>query len=146
MSESATNQRKLYTCIILEKDDHIFLIKRGNTGWMDGYWSIPGGGLEECETITECVIRESKEEIDILIHQEHLEFVHILETQTEERNAMGFYFSTKIWHGDIKNAEPHEHSEIGWFHIDQLPSPIIPAGKHVLEQYKKKTRLSHLKK
>ena len=40
----------------------ILLSKRKNTGYKDGEYELPGGHLEENETIQECAIRETIEE------------------------------------------------------------------------------------
>lgn len=50
-----------YVCIILEKDNKVLLIKRSKTGWMDGFWTIPGGGLEENESLAHATAREAWE-------------------------------------------------------------------------------------
>jgi len=49
------------------KDHQILLImhKQHSTG--RAYWVIPGGGIEESETEEECVIREMKEETNLVV-------------------------------------------------------------------------------
>lgn len=38
--------------ILLRKGNQICMFKRTGTGWMDGFYSLPAGGLEEGETLT----------------------------------------------------------------------------------------------
>ena len=42
--------------LLLVKDDNVLLIKRSNTGWMDGYYSVPAGALDEHESLEEAVM------------------------------------------------------------------------------------------
>lgn len=46
-------------------DDHILLIKHMPLEGGSPYWVIPGGGIEDGETETECVVREMKEETNL---------------------------------------------------------------------------------
>ena len=36
--------------LFLIKDNKILLIKRSNTGWMDGFYSVPAGSIDGSET------------------------------------------------------------------------------------------------
>ena len=134
--------RIFYVCAILEKDNKILLLKRTNTGWMDGNWCIPGGSVEENETFLETAIREMKEELDLTFAPDQLSIAHILEMHTKDSKRIGVYFSSNEWQGEAKNNEPHEHGEMAWFSIDALPENMIQSGKHVIEQYKKNKNIS----
>ena len=50
--------------IIIERSDEIVLVKRKNDPYK-GYWELPGGFVEENETIEEAAVREVKEETSI---------------------------------------------------------------------------------
>ena len=52
--------------IIQYPDGGIVLIKRGKEPFL-GSWALPGGILEEGETIEECAVREAKEETGISV-------------------------------------------------------------------------------
>lgn len=54
--------------LILIKEGSILLLKRANTGFMDGYYSLPAGHLDGDETAREGGSREIKEEIGIDIN------------------------------------------------------------------------------
>ena len=49
------------------KDGKILLLRRLNTGYEDGKYSLPAGHVETGENFTQCVVREMKEEIGISI-------------------------------------------------------------------------------
>ena len=51
--------------LILIEDDKILLQRRFNTGYKDGNYSLPAGHLDDNESITQALVREVKEEIDL---------------------------------------------------------------------------------
>ena len=121
---------KIYVCLVLEKDGKILLSRRQNTGWMDGFWHIPGGGLEEDESLSHATAREAKEELGIEVDPAHLCLMHVLHLN---KKTMGFYFKATQWKGQPVNNEPEQCSEIGWFAIDQLPDEMSPFARRVIE-------------
>ncbi len=58
--------------LILEKDNKILLLRRYNTGYNDGLYSLPSGHVEDGEFPIDALIREAQEEIGIIIAKEHL--------------------------------------------------------------------------
>ena len=56
--------RRIVTDCVIIKDGKILLIKRGHEPFK-GMWAIPGGRLEDDETVEECCLREAKEEIGV---------------------------------------------------------------------------------
>ncbi len=64
--------------ILLKKGDHLCLFQRYGTGWMDGYVSVPAGGLEYGESLVAAAIREAKEEVGVTIAAEDLILRHSL--------------------------------------------------------------------
>lgn len=124
---------RVYVCLILEKDNQVLLLKRANTGWMDGFWHIPGGGLEENESLQHAVTREAQEEVGVTVKPENVTLLHVLHLN---KQTLGFYFITHEWQGEPINNEPQECSEIGWFSLDQLPHEMSPFALRVIEGYK----------
>lgn len=126
-------QYSVYVCILLEKNNQILLLKRANTGWMDGFWHIPGGGLEENESLAHAVTREAKEELAVDIDPTHVKLIHV---QHLNKKTLGFYFVAHEWKDEPKNNEPDQSSEISWFQSDQLPEDMSPFARRVIESYK----------
>lgn len=125
-----------YVGIILKKDNQVLLVKRLNTDWATGQWNFPGGLLEENETLINAAAREAREEVGTIISPNDLELVHVIHVKKNEQNAkdiFGFYFMTQNWHGNPINNEPHRHSEIGWFDINQLPKNITEHARQALD-------------
>ena len=57
------------------QDDKVLLLKRYNTGYEDGKYSLPGGHVEKGEEVTKAAIREAKEEIGIEIEPDDLSVI-----------------------------------------------------------------------
>lgn len=114
-----------YVGIILEKDGKVFLIQRSNTDWRSGYWNFPGGLLEKDESLKQAAIRETKEEVGVLVKPEDFELVHILHVRksaTNTQDIIGCYFKATRWEGTVRNNEPHKIADAQWFKTDELPS------------------------
>ena len=131
-----------YACVLLEKNNQVLLIKRSNTGWMDGYWSIPGGAMEHHEPILYAAAREAKEELAIDIDIQDLQLFHLTDIHRNNMKMVGFYFICKNWQGEPINNEPERHSQIGWFAIDNLPADITHYTQKVIRAYQSKVEIS----
>jgi len=84
-----TNKR---VAILIEKEDKIFLLNRKKHNKQ--YYILPGGGVEDNESLKEAVIREAKEELGIK--------VKIIEqvVQFENRGSIEHYFKCGNETGD----------------------------------------------
>lgn len=121
--------------LILVKDDKILLIRRFNTGWMDGNYSLPSGHLEKGESPIQCLIREAKEEIGIDVKS--VDFVHLMyERQHDETgDRVDIFFKATKWSEEAINMEPDKCDEVKWFLLKELPDNIIPKIKAAIESY-----------
>lgn len=71
--------------------DKILLCKQKNPP--RNYWALPGGHLEEGETLTDCVSRETYEELGVHLKVDQMLFIRELIDHT--RHRIEFYFSVK---------------------------------------------------
>lgn len=84
--------------VLIQRVD-ICLLRRTGTGWMDGLFSQPAGGLEADETIVSAAIREADEEVGVRIAPSSLRYVHALHSLTEGMDWMGHVFVATEWSG-----------------------------------------------
>ena len=55
------------TAAVLEKDGRILLARRAKGRPMEGFWEFPGGKLEKGESLRECLAREIREELGVVV-------------------------------------------------------------------------------
>lgn len=123
--------------LVLIKDGQVLLLKRFNTGYWDGSYSMIAGHLDGNETIKQCIIREAIEEAGIKVSPEDLEVVHTMHKKLPDREYFDIYLRAIKWSGKIVNKEPDKCDELGWYEIDNLPENMIPEVKLALENIKK---------
>ncbi|MCI8352359.1 MAG: NUDIX domain-containing protein [Clostridia bacterium] len=120
--------------LLLIKENKILLLKRANTGYEDGNYSLVAGHMDGNETIKQAMIREAKEEAGITIAEEDIEIVTFLHRKTAPER-LDFFLKCDKWNGEIINKEPYKCSELNWYDINNLPSNIIPCVKKAIENY-----------
>ncbi len=125
--------------LVLKRDNSILLLRRHNTGYRDGNYSLIAGHLDGDESLTAALAREAREEAGILINPEDLTFVHLMHLRSEIPNStdderMTIYFTTDRYEGTLCNAEPHKCDDLRWFAHSELPSNIIPHVRYALEK------------
>jgi 8-oxo-dGTP pyrophosphatase MutT (NUDIX family) len=123
----------IYACVIFLRNDSILLLKRSNTGYLDGSWAIPGGSLDPNETVVVSAIREMKEELNVSIKPEDLSLAHVLHIYPPTGSSLGFYFIASTWQGEPENVEVHKHADMRWFPLNRLPDQLAPAACHIIE-------------
>jgi 8-oxo-dGTP pyrophosphatase MutT (NUDIX family) len=126
MNERIRFQLSASVFVMLVREDAICMLRRTGTGWMDGSFSIPAGGLDTGETIAAAAIREVYEEVGVIIAPENLDYVHTLHGKTDDRTWVGHFFRAEIWKGEPTLREPNKHRELQWRPIIALPSQTIP--------------------
>lgn len=120
--------------LLLIEKNQILLLKRANTGYEDGNYSLVAGHMDGNETIKQAMIREAKEEAGILIDEEDIEIATFLHRKTDPER-LDFFLKCEKWNGKIENKEPDKCSELSWYDINNLPSNIIPCVKKAIENY-----------
>lgn len=122
--------------LLIRKDSKILMIRRFNTGYCDGMYSLPAGHLDGGEPAKAALVREAKEEVDMDLRAGDLKLVHVIHRVAQEgdHERIDLFFETKKWQGTPKNMEPDKCDDVSWFSIDELPQNMTPEVKQVLEQ------------
>lgn len=122
--------------LLLVKENQILLIRRFNTGYRDGFYSVVAGHLDGNESAKTAMAREAKEEAGIDIDENNLKFASVMHRKSDDER-IDFFFFTDKWNGKIKNKEPHKCDDLKWFDLEKLPDNIVPYVKKGIENYKK---------
>ena len=122
---------------ILLKKEKVLIAKRITGKHLAGYWEFPGGKIENLETPEEALVREFKEEFDVLI-KVNSEFHQNIYNYTEKRVHLKSYWIEFI-EGDFKL---NEHEEIQWVNISDLENfKIAPADLPIVEKLKSQNKI-----
>lgn len=120
--------------VSLLKEDKILLSRRANTGWMDGSLCIPGGHVEEDETPRQAAVRELKEELDVTVDFDDLEFICVAARNTSPNQYVSYEFVIRDKDIDFRNAEPDKCSELVWVDINNPPEDVIADFYEIIKQ------------
>lgn len=132
--------------VILRRGNEVLLIKRANTGYLDGFYSLPSGHVDGNEPAIQAAVREAEEEIGIRIPPENLNFVHVIHRVAEEKDheRVDFFFEATKWDGEPTNREPEKCDDVRWFALDALPPKLSPVVSQALSKIKSNEHYSHL--
>jgi len=110
--------------IFLRKDNNILLLRRYQTGYEDGNYSVVAGHLDGGEQVIEAAIREAREEAGIILKPDQVTITGIMHRLSNDER-IDFFVTATEWSGEIYNAEPHKCDELAWFSIHDLPQNTI---------------------
>ncbi len=120
------------------KGKFVFHKRSKNTRSYWSTWDCGGGGVEFGETLEQAVHRELKEEYGCTGSiEETLHPNTFLKTEngiTEHWIVHPFIF--RVEETDVKIGEPDKAEELGWFSLDDLPSPLHPGVAYDVQNYK----------
>jgi 8-oxo-dGTP diphosphatase len=122
--------------LFLIRDGSVLLLRRANTGYEDGNYSVPAGHLDGNEEVTSAAIREAREEIGIVLARSAVSVVGVMH-QRSHVEYIDFFVTASAWSGEIVNAEPHKCDELAWYSLDTLPANTIPYIRRALDIYRR---------
>jgi 8-oxo-dGTP diphosphatase len=120
--------------LLLIREGKILLLRRFNTGYEDGNYSIVAGHLDGNEDVKSAMVREAREEAGIDIKPNNIEIVGVMNRKSENER-IDFFFVADSWDNEIVNMEPRKCDDLSWFQMNNLPLNIIPYVKRAIENY-----------
>lgn len=128
-------QLKSAVHLFLIRDDKILLLRRYNTGYEDGNYSVVAGHLDGGEQVIAAAVREAEEEVGISIQEEAVEIVQVMHRLSDDER-IDFFVTVSAWEGEITNTEPDKCDHLDWFPLDQLPNNTIPYIRQAIRNYR----------
>ena len=120
--------------LFLIQDEKILLLKRYNTGFCDGMFSLPAGHVEKDENVFDAMIREAKEEINIDVSN-NIKIVQVMNRKGTDQERIDYFFFAEKWSGNINNNEPNKCSLVKWVNINKIPKNTIPYVKYAIKMF-----------
>lgn len=101
------------------KEGRILLLRRKKKPFQ-GLWSLPGGKVESCESVTDAIAREIREETGL--HVESMEFLGVVSERIDEgaKAIGGHLINVFLLNVRGTNLEENGEGELQWFPLEDL--------------------------
>ena len=123
------------------EDVKILLLRRYNTGYEDGNYSVVAGHLNGGEKVTAAAVREAREEVGIVIREKDIEIVQVMHRLSDDER-IDFFVTVSAWEGEINNNEPDKCDHLAWFSLDELPENTVPYVRQAIRNYQNGVQFS----
>lgn len=120
--------------ILVVRNGKILLLRRINTGWDDGKLIIPGGHSEDGETPRQTAVRETQEELGLMIEPERFQLFTVGKVRTNHDYVVHEFVVELREDEEPINNEPNKCSEMLWHDPAQLPADVSEVFRVIIEQ------------
>ena len=121
--------------LLFFREDQFLLLRRFNTGYADGMYSVPAGHLDGGEPVRVAAQREALEEIGLKLDPAQIKFAGVMHRR-EEAERVDFFVQIKEWNGEPLNAEPDKCDELCWCDLDTLPENTIHYIRQAIQNFR----------
>lgn len=117
-------------CILVQNQDQSILLAKRKNSYKAGFFGLPGGRVEAAELLTDCALRELREETSL--QATHLEYVGVVREWQPDfpggqpNSFIHFVFVCRHWEGNPETREPEKAALWEWYGLDNLPDPLVP--------------------
>lgn len=103
----------LSTGVAVARDGKVLLVRRVGHDTFGGQYELPGGGVDEGESVTTGAIREIREEVGLTVTKVLGTFPGFEYTTPKKPHVRQFNFLVEVAPGDIV-LDPNEHDAYVW--------------------------------
>lgn len=116
---------------VLIEEGKVLLLRRFQTGIADGKYVLPMGGHDGKEPLTQALVREAKEEVNIDVKAENISVCHVMHRFHPMPQGLSFeqidlFFRIHSYYGVIQNMETDRCDDLAFYSVDDLPKMTEP--------------------
>jgi 8-oxo-dGTP diphosphatase len=100
-----------------------------------GCWSIVGGKVDYLETLEQCAVRETREEVGVEIRLVRLLCVTDHHLPHEGQHWVSPAYLGQVLAGEARNCEPEKTRAVSWFPLGELPSNLTITARNAIAAY-----------
>jgi 8-oxo-dGTP diphosphatase len=130
--------------ILIVRDGRILLTERAGDSYLTGHWAIPGGKVDDGETVTQAALREVAEEVGLTLSPAALQFIGVTHHRPPHSDSrVGFGFIVEIDDtAEPRNLEPDKCTDLAWHDPSHLPDLTMPYTTEIVRLYLEKEPFS----
>ena len=106
--------------LVYDRAGRLLLLRRANTGFMDGHYTFPGGHRQARETVADAAVRECREEVRIDVQA--IRPIVVM----PYADGVNFVFEAVAWSGTPAIGEPDKCDALDFALPQRLPKPTAP--------------------
>lgn len=127
--------------LLFFREDQVLLLRRFNTGYADGMYSVPAGHLDGGEPVRMAALREAEEEIGLKLAPAQIAFAGVMHRKSDDPlpgtgERVDFFVHVQVWDGEPFNAEPDKCDQLRWCKVDALPENTIPYVRQAIQNFR----------
>ena len=130
MDDRLENKHPAYSGVMIRHGDMVLLCKRRDDiqeTSLPGYWSVPAGYVEQEEDIKTAAVRETEEETGISVPMDETKFLAAYPSADGHGVFYDYLYKSPT---KLEPVLDQEHTEWGYFGIDEIPTPITDEMKN----------------
>ena len=128
------------TGVAIVRDGKILLLRRVPNDFLGGVYELPGGGVDDGETIESAAIREAKEETGLMVTKVIAQFPGFDYSTPKKPLVRQLNLLVEAAPGEIQMA-PDEHDAYAWVDLEsvekyKLTKPMLACVMHAFQSIK----------
>ncbi len=110
--------------VLRRADGCVLLSRRAGVSYGEGLWGLPGGHVEDGETLAAGAARELAEEVGVDVVPAALRPIGVTRYVDGPHRGTDFFFVADVWDGEPEPVA--ECSQVGWFDPTCVPDDALP--------------------
>ena len=110
--------------LLCDDEGRLLLMRRAEVSYAPGHWGLPGGHVENAESLAGAAVREVWEEVGVRIDVADLTPVGMIRYADPDMVGLDVYFTATRFSGEPLPVS--ECDAVGWYHRTELPEGSLP--------------------